>query len=238
MRNLLLICTCLTLVIPCMAETITVDDDGPADFNNIQAAINDANDGDTVLVADGTYTGPGNRDIDFLGKPITVRSESGPENCIIDCNGTQEDPHRGFYFATNEDINSIIRGFTIVNGYGPDETLEFDGYVVMLEVGGAIFCNSASPVIINCAISDNFAQYGGAIFSCESNPTITNCEITGNSASSGGGIDFVRSSPTITNCTISGNSTDMGGGGISCWESNPTITKCTISGNSTKYGGG
>ncbi len=48
-----------------------------------------------MLVADGIYTGEGNRDIDFLGKAITVRSENGPESCIIDCQGSEADPHRG-----------------------------------------------------------------------------------------------------------------------------------------------
>jgi len=43
----------LLLVIPSQARTITVDCNGPSDFNDIQAAINDANDGDEVLVADG-----------------------------------------------------------------------------------------------------------------------------------------------------------------------------------------
>lgn len=52
-------------------------DDGPADFNNIQAAIDDSNDGDTIIVADGTYTGLNNREIDFKGKAITVRSPNG-----------------------------------------------------------------------------------------------------------------------------------------------------------------
>ncbi|MBN2588373.1 MAG: hypothetical protein JXA96_00805, partial [Sedimentisphaerales bacterium] len=66
---------------------IYVDYDCPADFNNIQAAIDDANDGDIVLVAPGTYTGEGNRDIDFMGKAITVKSEYGPESCIIQCGG-------------------------------------------------------------------------------------------------------------------------------------------------------
>jgi hypothetical protein len=56
------------------AKIIYVDDDGPADLNNIQAAIDDANDGDTIIVADGTYTGLGNRDIDFKGKAIIVLS--------------------------------------------------------------------------------------------------------------------------------------------------------------------
>ncbi|MHC4501634.1 MAG: hypothetical protein ACYS21_21310 [Planctomycetota bacterium] len=67
-------------------------------FATIQKAIDSAFNGDTVIVADGTYTGPGNRDIDFLGKAITVRSESGPENCIIDC----ENSGRGFYFDDGE----------------------------------------------------------------------------------------------------------------------------------------
>jgi len=77
-RALIFICTCLIFVIPSQARTITVDDDRPADFNNIQAAIDDANHGDDIVIADGTYTGPQNRDIDFLGKAIIVRSESGP----------------------------------------------------------------------------------------------------------------------------------------------------------------
>jgi len=47
----------------------------------IQAAINDANDGDTVSVTPGTHTRAGNRNIDFGGKAITVRSESGLSFC-------------------------------------------------------------------------------------------------------------------------------------------------------------
>ena len=50
--------------------------------------------GDTVLVADGTYTGEGNRDIDFKGKAITVKSENGATNCIVDREGVG----RGFHF--------------------------------------------------------------------------------------------------------------------------------------------
>lgn len=89
----------------------------PTEYPTIQAAIDDSNDGGTVLVAPGTYTGEGNRDIDFRGKSITVKSEDGPEVCIIDSQGTEDNPHRGFFFNRSEDANSILEGFTITNGY-------------------------------------------------------------------------------------------------------------------------
>ena len=198
-------------------RTIYVDDDGPADFNNIQAAIDDSNDGDTVIIADGTYTGDGNRDIDFLGKAITLRSENGPENCVIDCNGPEEQPHRGFYFHSSEDANSVLDGFTITKGY--------------TEYGGGIGCFSSSPTISNCIILGNRATYGGGICCYDnSRPMISYCTIMGNSAANGGGISCAfSSSPIIKNCTIVNNSGF--GGGIYCVYSSPKITNCVISKN-------
>jgi pectin methylesterase-like acyl-CoA thioesterase len=114
----------LVLFIPTTAcgKNIYVDDDGPADFDNIQAAIDDSNDGDIIIVQPGTYTGAGNRDILFYAKAITVRSiDPNDPNIvtatIINCNGTEEEPHQGFLFNSGEEADSVLAGLTITNGY-------------------------------------------------------------------------------------------------------------------------
>jgi hypothetical protein len=218
MKMLAVLFTWVTLSCPCIARTITVDDDGPADFNNIFEAIYDACDGDTVIVADGTYTGPYNNDLDFRGKAITLRSESGPENCIIDCTGGG----RGFYFQSGEDANSVLDGFTITNG-------------IMLG-GGGIRCKLSSPTISNCIITGNhagaFAGTGGGIGCVMSSPIITNCTIVGNSANGGGGgIYGYKSDLVINNSSISENSAGFSAGILCDEDCNLTISNCTITRN-------
>jgi pectin methylesterase-like acyl-CoA thioesterase len=64
----------------------------PGDYKTIQAAIDASVDGDTVLVADGTYKGERNKNLDFNGKELILQSENGPLKTIIDC----ENDGRGF----------------------------------------------------------------------------------------------------------------------------------------------
>ncbi|MCJ7778683.1 MAG: right-handed parallel beta-helix repeat-containing protein, partial [Sedimentisphaerales bacterium] len=188
----------------------------PSQYPTIQAAIDAAIDGDTVIVAPGTYTGTGNRDISFKSKAITVRSADPNDPnivaaTIIDCNGVG----RSFYFHNNEDANSILEGFTII-GHAS---------------GGGISCLQSSPTITHC----NIMKGRGISCRWESNANITNCTISNNKSS---GIYCEDSSPTITNCTISGNKA-AGGGGIYCdYDSNATITNCTITGNTASGCGG
>jgi len=218
---------CLTLNPPALATDRLV----PGQYPTIQAAIDDCNNGDTVIVAEGTYTGTGNRDIDFKGKAITVRSIDPEDPCVvaatvIDCQGSSGDYHRGFHFHNGETYSSVMAGLKIINGY------EY--------IGGGILCSGSSPTIAHCVITGNstWGKGGGGIISMgvESNPKISYCAIMGNSSNSyGGGMRSEEgSNPTISNCTITGNKIkrgDRGGGGLFFNSSRPIIRNCTVSAN-------
>jgi parallel beta-helix repeat protein len=213
-------------------------------YETIQQAINDANDYDTIIVAIGTHTGTGNKDIDFGGKAVTLRSidPNSPDiiaSTIIDCQASG----RGFRFHSGEDTNSIVNGFTITNGGN-------------IYDGGAIHCSGSSPAITNCIIRDNIINGHGAGIYCgsdsygnPSNTVITNCFINSNTfipSGYGGGIYCYKSSPIITNCIITNNSaTGSGrhGGGICCWGDeeaggNALVANCIVSDNSAGHRGG
>jgi len=196
----------------------------PDDFQTIQEALNSVSDGDLVIVRDGTYESF-DRGLDFRGKAITLRSENGPEDCII----TGQGVGRGFRFHSGETPDSVLSGFTITyckaSGDYPDNC------------GGGIRCEyGSSPTITDCIISHSSAEYHGGGISCsESSPNIANCIISVNNAggaSIGAGISCrFNSSPTIADCTIIGNSGN--GQGIGCYSySSPTIIDCYVGGNS------
>lgn len=231
----------------------------PAEYATIQAAIDAASDGDTVLVSDGPYTGEGNKNLDFKGKAITVQSENGPDTTIIDC----ENNGRGFYFHSEEGNDSILSGFTILNGYADPSGGAFSISSSSPSIencfiknnsaamyGGGVMCYDSSPIFFNCTVSDNNAGlWGGGIFIGESStPSIINSRIVGNSAEyRGGGIYSVNSSPNIVSSFISNNfltgdtPTTEGGGGIfladTGWSSYPILTNCILAENIANYGG-
>ena len=191
-----------------------------------------------IIVHPGIYTGEGNRDLDFYGKIIRLTSEdpNSPEivaTTIIDCQGSMDDPHRAFYFHSEETEASIVDGFTITNGFVTDN-------------GGAIYCNIGSPIIRNCVLTNNSAEgpdkAGGAIACYNSSPTIINCQMIDNRAAAyGGGISCRdNSNPIIRDCKITNNAANISGGGIYCWvNSSPQIERCLITHNETlMYGGG
>ena len=101
----------------CPAATYVVRPDGTGDFPTILAAVDASLDGDIIELTDGVFTGEGNRNVRYLGKAITVRSQSGhAASCIIDCEGIAGLERRGFIFRDGESHTSTLESVTIRNG--------------------------------------------------------------------------------------------------------------------------
>ncbi len=240
------------------ATTCLVAPDGGGDYPTIQSAIDAGC--DSILLADGVFEGLGNRDLDFGGLSIVVRSVSGdPSSCVLDCDAGSGDPHRGFSFQNGESADAVVEGVSITNGwsyvggavfcYGASPTFISCDFISngCDDEGGAIFCDwSSAPAFIDCRIADNQAEHrgGGIRVAHFSAPQLIGCEIVGNRAvgQHGGGIySSQNSSPAMIDCLITGNVAGLAGGGIaiSCVDDcEPELVGCTITANVAEYGGG
>jgi len=221
------------------AATITVGPPGTScDFDSIQAGIDVANEGDTVLVAPGEYviTEP----ITFRGKAITVKSEAGPDETTIRM-GTPSDTKRGsvVVFENGETAASVLDGFTITGGRGC--------WGIDSLVGGGIFFSASSGTLRNCAIVQNKVEGdgGGVLCAYTCSPILIDCIIAENSAGGDGGgvLCAYTCSPILIDCIIAENSAELGfGGGVFAWSgASPSLSNCIVKDNSAKgttYGSG
>jgi len=202
---------------PRAPTSFVIEADGSGEFATIQDAINATIDGDTVELADGTYRGDGNRDIDFVGRKILVRSQSGdPDSCVIDVEGNATSLHRGFYFHSGEGAGSVLDGITIINGYHNRGG------------GGGVLCENASPRLVNLVLKNH--EFGSGVLSRLSSPILERCLFTDNP---GTGLSIWSSSPVVRDCVFLGNME----GAIGCFFSSATIEQCTFIENRNNTGG-
>ena len=225
----------------------------PADYPNIQQGIDASSNGDTVLVADGIYSGNGNRDITFGGKQIVLKSANGPENTIVDCQGDQWNPRKGFLFIT-EGRSTVLDGFTVKNGSTGPYCLQFSGGAIYVEGsptvkncrfvdntnrqnsclysgGGAMFCFIGSPLIVDCVFENNLSDdFGGAVNSIDAIPAFTRCRFSGNSAVWGAAIHSDNSHIFLNGCSFADNSADSGTV-FSAGSSEIEMTNCVLAYN-------
>jgi len=159
------------------ATTYVVEANGSGDYATIQDAIDAAVDTDVIELGNGTFDGPGNYDIDFLGKAITVMGQTGdPGDVTIDVDGSEFTPRRGFWFHNGEGSSSVLQDVTVVNGY------------IVGGNGGAILCEGgAAPTIENCLFGSNTVDgpdvMGGAVhMDAPDYFVMTGCRFTGNTA--------------------------------------------------------
>jgi hypothetical protein len=205
--------------------------DVPGDFATIQAAIDAAAPGDTVLVSPGTYP----ERIDFEGKAVTVASSGGPDVTVIDGGGQG----RVVTFANGERRDSVLRGFTIRDG----RMTAADG------PGAGIEALSASPTIEGNVITGNSAcAEGGGIAALFGSPLIQGNTITGNASSDqgctgafGGGIALRgrgEGSAQVVGNIISGNRSFWAGAIALFGAGTPTVANNVITGNTAASDGG
>ncbi len=211
----------------------------PADQPTIQAAINAAANGDTVIVSPGTYT----ENIDFQGKAITVTSTNGPSVTIIDGGGNG--PVVSFH--SGELRSSVISGFTLRNGGGDPLTTSVGG--------GGVYVNSSAPAIFNNIITGNachgvWSESGAALIQNNeiSHTTGTNdyCSFSGSGILLIGTAAVPQASPQYKNNIVIGNTIeqnltadDYDGGGIFLWiVEGAVIESNTIRNNATTGQGG
>ena len=183
----------------------------PTDWPTIQAGVDHAVTGDAVLVAPGTYTGAGNRDIVIEGKDIALIGTGGSAQTLIDL--YQPAGWRFGIQLRGQTRQMLIRGFTIRDGYGE--------YVVS---SGGINIEDASPTlvdlqIIDCDVSEHYGPSGAGIRCLNASPLlrdvlVQNCE--GQTA-----VHLEGGAPELEDVTIR----DCGSRGMKCWGSAATLTR-------------
>jgi len=211
----------------------------------IQAGVDSAATGDTVLVACGTYTEGAAIHID---SGICLRSETGSPDCVtID----GEYSYAGLY---SESVGSLvtIEGLTITRcqGFAISLTLtplRLDHCVVSDNLGSPAGFGSAVAVlggaaeVADCTIMYNTASGDGGGLYCvtDSAVTITNTVFSGNQGRYGGSVYLENASPAIiTECSFLGSSVSYFGGGLYTRNCSPLVSGCTFDSNFAQYYGG
>jgi predicted outer membrane repeat protein len=163
-----------------------------------------------IIVAPGTYAGNDNKNLDFAGYNIKLRSSGGAASTIIDL----QNSGRFVYLHTGETNQSWIDGFTIKNGnatFGGAICLDNAAATIKNCVfdsnqttgsGGAIYCKTQAALISNCAFSWNVSggKGGAAYFDGSAGSLVKNCEFTGNEANNGGALGANGSSISVESC--------------------------------------
>ncbi|MBN1550737.1 hypothetical protein JW979_04690 [bacterium] len=203
----LLILVCLALPMPGKTAVIRV----PEQAATLEDAIQISSDGDEIIVAPGTYSGPGNCNLNLQGKRIRVHSELGPENTVFDIR------FQGYLLQSladeGTDRTTVFEGFTIKNAYSSHGAMELNSRIK----------------ISKCIFINNMSSLDGGAISGRGSPWIAGCLFHHNSAENrGGAIAFRYGSPLIDRCTFYGNQAEISGNSIYLDHTKTTILNSIV----------
>lgn len=227
----------LVSVIPAYSTVIHV----PADQISIQAGVDAAASGDTVLVATGTY-----HEIIQMKGDVHLRSETGRADCVtIDGGGWTLG---GVVQFTDLSGFPLLEGFTITNGGHHGLEIYRTNAVIRNclitenrtnTYGGGVYCHRGSPAFFDCIISENYAEEmgGGVVASYDPGLAMTDCKIIRNSSGSTSGGLSSNSSSIFTRCEFLDNTVVFSAGGLGLG-GQEIFRNCRISGNQALSGAG
>ena len=251
MKKLVFTLICLLPVFTSQATIITVDDNGPADFDNIQDAIDVSGLGDTIVVKPGTY----NQQIFFNNKSVTLMSEDPDDPNVVQSTIITTNSGYSVNFDFGEGRNSVLTGFTItdqgIRCYGSSPTIS-KNIIRDCSSYGIHGEDNAAPLISANTISSNvgygiyycdgpienntISENKGGIAFC--NGPITDNRIRNNfdmsSSDSGAALSFCKG--LITGNTLAGNYSMNRGG--ACYQCTGDIMGNRIIGNTSLIAGG
>ena len=203
-----------------IARTWYIAPNGTGDAPNIQAGIDSATAGDTVLVSCGIYYESG---IHMRSGVVLLGDTTEGDSAIIDA---QE--RFNVLNCAGCDGTTIIEGLTIKNGKRED------WYPTQ---GGGMDLASCYLTIRRCVFSENKASYGAAVFAFGGQVAIEDCIFTKNYAGEGAAIFISYMNMTIRSCTFVGNYSDKGTVFIQSYRGSQ-ILDCTFYANEAGSGSG
>ncbi|MBN2169746.1 MAG: right-handed parallel beta-helix repeat-containing protein [Candidatus Krumholzibacteriota bacterium] len=199
----------------------------PSDYTTVQAAIDAAIPGDTVLAAPGIYTGPGNRDIQLRGMAVSVIGDGGSASEFLDCLGVG----RGFCIHEGETTATLIQGLTLLDGYGGSGGTAG---------GGGVRIYGASPTLRDLQIEDCVSSsWGGGIHAHDGAPIFEDVMITGCGASvNGGGMSILFCTADLRGLVIHDNHASHDGGVIYIEDCTARLEQVAVAQNGCEVWGG
>jgi hypothetical protein len=175
----------------------------PGMFPSLQAAIDAAPDGATIVLSAGVHAGGSI----VAGKSLAIVSESGPAATVLDGEGQV-----GTVLRIEDGADVGLRGLAIRGGFG-GTPFERDGGIVL--AGGGLLVRDATAEIVGCLIEDNLAGFGGGIAAVDATLVVDSCDIRLNHAAhDGGGFWSTASAGRLIGGAVRGNAAGGAGGGV------------------------